>query len=421
MNRHPEPAARTAGMRPSRLRELVAQEARRRGAPPGGAPELLSLGGGLPPAEAFPADALRTAADRVLDSAPARALQYSPTEGDPTLLALIAADLAGRLRLPDPAGRLLVTTGSQQALDLVGKVLLDPGDVVVVESPAYVGALRAFAPYQPRIVEIPVDGAGIDPDRLAEQLRSGLRPKLCYLVPNFSNPSGQLLPAGRRAELARLAARYGFLLVEDDPYGQLGFTAAPPAPIAAGADDVVVYLGSFSKLIAPGLRVGYLAAPRWLHRQLVVAKQATDLNSAALSQLLVAELLAVDGWFTDQVAMLRKLYRTRAEALIGALDDQLRGLLSAPTPAGGMFVWASVRAPGIDALPFAAAAARRGVSVVPGDEFSLGDRFPRALRLSFSMLEPLRLVEAVRRLGQTFADLGVGIRDAQDGAADGAG
>jgi len=404
MTSRPEFAARTAGMRPSKLRELVAAAARpSAGDVPG--PTLLSLGGGLPPAEAFPARAVAEAAERALAGAAGAALQYSATEGDPDLLDLVGADLAGRLRLPDPTGRLLVTTGSQQALDLIGKVLLDPGDVAVVESPAYVGALRALAGYQPRIVEVPVDDDGMDTELLAGRLRAGLRPKLCYLVPNFSNPSGRTLTARRRTRLAQLAARYGFLIVEDDPYGQLRFAGVDLPPVAADAAEQVVYLGSFSKLVAPGLRVGYLAAPRWLHRALTVAKQATDLNSAALSQRLLVELLADPDWFAGHLAGLRDLYRARAEALTGAVADRLAGRLATPMPDGGMFVWASVQTPGIDALALARAAMRRAVSVVPGNEFSLADGYPRQLRLSFSMLGPAGLVAAVDRLGDAFDDL----------------
>ncbi|WBB99947.1 PLP-dependent aminotransferase family protein [Solwaraspora sp. WMMA2080] len=404
MTSRPEFAARTAGMRPSKLRELVAAAARpSAGDVPG--PALLSLGGGLPPAEAFPARAVAAAAERALAGGAGSALQYSATEGDPDLLDLVGADLAGRLRLPDPTGRLLVTTGSQQALDLIGKVLLDPGDVAVVESPAYVGALRALAGYQPRIVEVPVDDDGMDTEVLAGRLQAGLRPKLCYLVPNFSNPSGRTLTARRRTRLAQLAARYGFLVVEDDPYGQLRFAGVDLPPVAADDAEQVVYLGSFSKLVAPGLRVGYLVAPRWLHRALAVAKQATDLNSAALSQRLLVELLTDPDWFAGHLAWLRDLYRARAEALTGAVADRLAGRLVTSMPDGGMFVWAGVQTPEIDALALARAAMRRAVSVVPGNEFSLADAYPRQLRLSFSMLGPAGLVAAVDRLGDAFDDL----------------
>jgi 2-aminoadipate transaminase len=297
----------------------------------------------------------------------------------------------------------VVTAGSQQALDLIGKVLLDPGDVAVVEHPAYVGALRAFAAYQPRVVGVPVDAAGLDTDRLAGMLRGGLRPKVCYVVPNFSNPSGVTMSAPRRAHLGELAARYGFLVVEDDPYGRLRFTGDDVAPVAAGSAQVA-YLGSFSKLVAPGLRVGYAVVPPWLFRPLVVAKQAVDLNSGALGQRLVAELLAEPDWFARHVAGLRRLYAARADALTGALGRRLADRLRVDRPQGGMFVWASLLIPGLDALTLARTAMAHGVAVVPGDEFSVDGGFPTDLRLSFSMLDPPRLAAAVDRLAAAFDD-----------------
>jgi 2-aminoadipate transaminase len=411
----PALAARNAVMRSSTLRDLVSVTSGQVTAP---AVAVLSLAGGLPPVEAFPAAALGMSADRVLSSTAGPALQYCPTEGDGQLLELIAADLMGRLGIPSPAGRTLVTAGSQQALDLVGKVLLDPGDVAVVEYPAYVGALRAFAAYQPHIVGVPVDDAGIDTDRLAGVLAGGLRPKLCYVVPNFSNPSGATMPASRRLRLAELARRYGFVVVEDDPYGQLRFAGDDVEPIAAGGDaaEAVVYLGSFSKVVAPGLRVGYTVVPDWLMRPLVVAKQASDLSSSALAQRLVAELLADPDWFARHVAGLVDLYRRRAEALLGALGRVLPERLAIRAPTGGMFAWASILVPGVDAMALSRAAMARGVAIVPGDEFAVDGGFPTQVRLSFSMLDPARLVRAVDRLGLAFDDLAA-LADAAAGAA----
>ncbi|MFC0527708.1 aminotransferase-like domain-containing protein [Phytohabitans kaempferiae] len=391
----PDLARRTAGMRSSKLRDLIAVTT---------SGPVLSLAGGLPPPEAMPLEALAAAADRLFARGDPALLQYSTTEGDPVLREVVAADLRDRLGLPDPAGRLIVTTGSQQALDLVGKVLLDPGDAAVVESPTYVGALRALAAYEPRFVGIPVDESGMDTDHLAGLLARGLRPKLCYTVPNFANPSGTTLAGERRGHLAELAARYGFLVVEDDPYGQLRFAGADVPPVARYGEQVL-YLGSFSKLVAPGLRVGYAAAPPWLVRPLAVAKQATDLNSSSLAQRLVAEALAVPGWFEDHLAGLRALYRSRAAALVGAIGERLGGRMSAPMPDGGMFTWAELAGGGAGALEVAKAAMRRGVAVVPGDEFSVTDAFPHALRLSFSMLPPEHLVEAVQRLAEALDEL----------------
>jgi len=412
----PSLAARNSVMRSSTLRDLVSVTVAGSGTAAAPAAAVLSLAGGLPPADAFPATALGLAADRILSSAAGSALQYSPTEGDGRLLELIAADLTGRLGIPSPAGRTLVTAGAQQSLDLIGKVLLDPGDVAVVEYPAYVGALRAFAAYQPEIVGVPVDDAGIDTDRLAELLAGGLRPKLCYVVPNFSNPSGATMSAARRVRLGELAARYGFVVVEDDPYGQLRFAGAPVAPIAAIGDptgDAVVYLGSFSKVVAPGLRVGYAVVPEWLTRPLVVAKQASDLNSSTLAQRLVAELLADPDWFAGHVAGLVDLYRRRAEALLTALSRVLGDRLAVRAPEGGMFAWASILVPGeaqagVDAMALSRAAMARGVAIVPGDEFAVDGRFPDQVRLSFSILDPDQLVQAVDRLAAAFDDLSTG-------------
>jgi 2-aminoadipate transaminase len=394
----PEPllAARVEGMRPSRLRELVAEYA------PG---SVLSLAGGLPPPEAFPAEAIAEAADRLLSRPDVAALQYPPAEGDRGLIQAIAADLQQRLGLDARADRLVLTTGSQQAFDLLAKVTLDPGDPVVVECPTYVGALRALAVYQPTFVNVPVDRDGIDTAHLEGLLSGGLRPKLCYVVPNFSNPSGATLTAERRLHLADLAGRYGFLVVEDDPYGQLRFTGAPVAPVAAHAPpSQVAYVGSFSKVIAPGLRVGYVLVPDGLHRPVVLVKQAADLASSSFTQRLVAELLAREGWLDDHVAGLRKLYRERADALAGAVARRLLGRLSFDPPAGGMFAWASL-AGGVSAADLTVAAAARGVAVVPGEEFVAGGEPVPAVRLSFSMLGPADIDRAVERIALAFDDL----------------
>lgn len=383
-------------MRSSKIRELV-------GTTTGGS--VLSLAGGLPPVEAFPTARIAEAVARILSGPQAhRALQYTPTEGDPRLLNLLESDLVERLGIPSPGGRILVTSGSQQALDLVAKVLLDPGDVVFVESPGYVGALRAFAAYQPEIVGVPVDMDGMDTAVLADLLAQGLRPKICYLVPNFSNPTGTTLSATRRDHLAELAAKYGFLVVEDDPYGELRFAGEHIVPIASHGAQVI-YLGSFSKLIAPGLRVGYAVLPRWLFRTVSLAKQASDLNSAALSQQVVCELLESPGWFRSHIEMLRHLYRQRSRALEEAVVTQLDGRMVVSRPDGGMFAWASIIEDDFDALVLAQAAMARGVALVPADEFTVTERFPKALRLSFSMLAPHQFSDAISRIAQAFDDL----------------
>jgi 2-aminoadipate transaminase len=395
---------RTRLMLPSAIRELLSGPTLR------GTPPLLSLGGGLPAREALPFDAVAEAADHVLRRA-AAGLQYAPTEGDPRLQPLVAAELTaafGRTVAPD---HVLITTGSQQAIDLLARVLLDPDDVAVVESPTYVGALRALAPSGSRMVPVAVDADGMDTSKLEALLVDGLRPKLCYVVATFSNPSGATLSAERRRHLAELAAHYGFVVVEDDPYHPLRFHGSPLAPVAASSDKVA-YLGSFSKVVAPGLRVGYVAGPDWLLRPLVLAKQATDLNTSSLGQALVAHLLERPGWFGSHVDRLRSLYAHRADALLTAVAARLSGQLeiSAP-PAGGMYAWASIVATDVNAATLAAAALKKGTAVVPGGQFAVDGGFDLDVRLSFSMLSPLELDEAVRRLGAAFAALGaVGAR-----------
>jgi DNA-binding transcriptional MocR family regulator len=394
---------------------------------------LLALSGGLPPAEAFPYEDLRAAADRLLARAGQDVLQYSPTEGHPRLRALVTRDLRERQKIAVAGAGVVITTGSQQGLDLVAKLLLDPGDVAVVERPAYVGALRALAAYQPTVVGIPVDGEGMDTRHLAALLADGLRPKLCYVVPNFSNPSGATMPADRRHHLTELAARHGFVIVEDDPYGDLRFHGEPVEPVAAlggavaavgggvaavgGAADVV-YLGSFSKVMAPALRVGYAAAPPWLTRPIVLAKQATDLTSSAFTQLLVAELLQTEGWLDAHVGRLRALYAERCDALLASIERRLGGRLRPNAPAGGMFVWATIEVPGVDAAALTAACLRRDVAIVPGTEFTLDGGCEREVRLSFSVLTPPELDEAVARIALAFADLGQsGVGAASAGAS----
>jgi 2-aminoadipate transaminase len=372
-----------------------------------GSRPLLTLAGGLPPPEAFPFGALATAAQRLLAAGDGRVLQYAATEGEPRLLDLVADDVERRLGIAGADGRVVITTGSQQALDLVAKVLLDPGDVAVVECPTYVGALRAIAAYEPRIVGVPVDGEGMDTEALAELLAGGLRPKLCYVVPNFSNPSGTTMSAGRRAHLADLSRRFRFLVVEDDPYGQLRFRGDDLAPIASYAVADVLYLGSFSKIVAPGLRVGYAVAPPWLVRQLVVAKQATDLTSSSFSQHLVAELLETPGWLAEHLAGLRSLYSGRADALLAGLDRHVGGRMgmARAIPQGGMFLWTTIAVDGIDAAALTTACLARDVAIVPGTEFAVDEGFERDVRLSFSLLAPGELDEAARRIALAFDDL----------------
>lgn len=389
------PLSRAASLlRSSALRDLAASTA----------PPRLSLAGGLPPPEAFPFAAVGEVVAGLMAAGDVSALQYTAAEGDPRLRAHIATRTAIELGRAVDAGDVIVTTGTQQAIDLLARVLLDPGDVAVVERPTYVGALRSIAPTGATIVGVPGDGDGMDTADLARRLAAGLRPKLVYLVANFSNPSGATLSATRRVELANLADRYGFVVAEDDQYGRLRFRGEHLAPIAS-LTERAVYISGFSKIIAPGLRVGYLVPPAELRRPVVLAKQATDLAASSLGQRIVTGLLERDGWLDDHVTHLREIYRVRARALLDAVHAQLAGRLTAHAPDGGMFTWAHIEAAGIDAAALVAAARAEGLAIVPGDEFSADGGYERDVRLSYSTLTPGELQEAIGLLRLAFERL----------------
>lgn len=359
-------------------------------------PGVLSLAGGLPAASSFPAERLRLAAERALAAGGrygVASLQYGPTEGDEELRTLAAA------RLGASAGEVLVTTGSQQGLDLVARALLDPGDVVVVESPSYVGGLQALRACEPRFVEVRIDGGGLRTDDLETALAGGLRPKLLYTIPNFQNPSGATLALERRRHLAALADRFGFVVLEDDPYGSLRFRGQPLADVRSWSDRVVT-LGTASKLLAPGLRVAWLAAPAWLMGPLVRLKQAADLHTSTLAQRIVADVLADDGFLSAHVAQVSDTYRERCDVLAAAVS----GVVDVTLPDGGMFLWGRIWGGGIDAAGELARAVAAGVAYVPGAAFSIRPSWDDAVRLSFATLEPDDLREAARRLAAVFAE-----------------
>lgn len=357
-------------------------------------PHILSLAGGLPATEAFPVDDVQAATARVLAEGPG-GLQYSTTEGHPPLREWIAGQCGHGV----DAAQVLVTAGSQQALDLIARALLDPGDVVVIDDPGYLGAIQALSLAEPRLVPVPVDGDGMRVDHLAGLLADGLRPKLCYTVGAFQNPTGVTLSDDRRRALADLAERHGFLVVEDDPYGHLRWSGAAPIPVNA-LTDRCIRLGTFSKIVAPGLRVGWLAAPPWLATALVKLKQAADLHTSSLSQRIIADLVLQPGWFDAHVQRIIPIYAERAAALSEALRTHVGDALSFTEPAGGMFLWA-VLAGGGDAEVLLRAAVDDGVAFVPGSAFAVdGHAHLDRIRLSFATLTPDDLDEAARRLAK---------------------
>lgn len=344
-------------------------------------PDVLSLAGGLPAAARFPAAAVAEAAGTVL--ARGDGLQYGLSEGDVRLRELLTDG--------DP-GAVVITTGSQQALDLIARVLLDPGDTVVVGDPCYVGARQVLGAAQANLVGVAVDGDGLDVGELADRLDEGLRPTLVYVVTNFDNPSGAVLAAERRERLAALADRFDFLIVEDDPYGALRYEGDPVADIPG---DRVLRLRSTSKTLVPGFRVGWVSGPQWVIDAIVIAKQAVDLHTSTVSQAIVAELLGRPGWFDAHVAGLRPWYAAQRDALVAALHTHVPAAeFRAPT--GGMFVW--LRLAGVDASALLGEALDAGVAFVPGAAFAVERDLTDHLRLSFATVAAGELDEAMRRL-----------------------
>lgn len=359
---------------------------------------VLSLAGGIPAVEAIPLAELRQAA-AALD---APAFQYTPTEGYGPLRELIARRASAELGREVAVDEVLVTGGSQQALDLLGRVLLDPGDLVAMEHPGYLGAIQAWEAYDPAFLAVPMDRDGMDTGRLAALLTAGARPKVVYCVPDFSNPSGATLAQPRRRELADLAERYGFLIVEDDPYGHLRF-AGDLSPPVASLSTRVVRLGTVSKTVAPGLRVGWAVGPPELIALLVRAKQAADLQASTTGQAMAAALLGRPGWLETQIARILPLYRERALALAAALRDHAGHGIEVAEPQGGMFLWGRLTAAGADAEALLPEAIANGVAFVPGSAFTVpgGTSLRDGLRLSYAMLPAAQLDEAARRLALT--------------------
>ncbi|MEV6024040.1 PLP-dependent aminotransferase family protein [Streptomyces sp. NPDC052036] len=384
-------AARAVSASGSVIREALALTAR---------PEVISFAGGLPASDLLDTEGIRAAYDQVLSESPHRVLQYSTTEGDPELRDAIASRLS-RQNLHSRPDDLVVTTGAQQALALLTTTLLDPGDVVVVENPTYLAALQCFRYADARVVPAPTDDQGIVIEALAD-IAARERPRLLYLVPTFQNPTGHTLPAERRRAVARLAAEHGFWIVEDDPYGELRFRGAPVPWIAAHpeAADRTVLLGSLSKVLAPGMRLGWLRAPQELCRSCVLAKQALDLHSSTVDQAAAARYLREHD-LDARLVSARAAYRERCETLLGALPHVLPRGSTWSVPDGGMFVW--VRLPdGYDAGALLPEAVDRGVAYVPGAPFFAGAADPATLRLSFATHQPSEIERGVKRLAGVF-------------------
>jgi len=376
-----------AALGSSAIRDLLAVVSR---------PGMLSLAGGLPAVDTFPAARIADVARALLADHPEVGLQYGPTEGDDRLRAWIAGYEAERSGRPVDPSRVIVTAGSQQALDLVVRTLVRPGAAVVVEEPGYLGALQALRAAGADLVPVPVDADGLDVDALAVRLAAGLRPVAVHTVTTFHNPSGATLSVERRRRLAALADRYGFVVVEDDPYAEIRFGGRPMPAVRAFTDRVVT-LGSFSKTVAPGLRVGWCVVPEPLLAPVARLKQAADLHAGSFSQALVVGLVSDAGWWSAHLAEIRRVYACRAAALAAALAEAFGERLVVGAARGGMFLWGRFT----DATrtrELLAPALAEGVAFVPGPEFFTRPGGEDALRLSFATNAPEQLAEAVRRL-----------------------
>ena len=384
-------AQRAHKMNPSVIREILKVTEK---------PGIISFAGGLPSPKTFPVAAFAAACETVLRTDGQAALQYAASEGLLALREWIANQLPWDMS-PD---QVLITTGSQQGLDLVAKVLIDAGGTVLVETPTYLGALQAFTPMEPSIVSVDSDAEGIDVDDLVKKAPGA---RFLYVLPNFQNPTGRSMSEARRAALVAAAVAVGLPIVEDNPYGDLWFDQPPPKPLTARNPDDCIYLGSFSKVLAPGLRLGYLVAPKAIMPKLLQAKQAADLHSPSFNQRMVSEVLK-DGFIDRHVPTIRALYKSQCHAMLDALRKEMAGLdVMWNTPDGGMFLWVRLPA-GMNAVDLLPRAVDKGVAFVPGAAFYADHADPRTLRLSF-------VTASVEQIAIGVAALAQAIREQQPG------
>ncbi len=355
-------------------------------------PEVISFAGGLPSSATFPIEPMRASLDRVLAASGREALQYSTTEGYGPLREWIAQRYSTP-EAPVSPDQVLMVSGSQQGLDLLAKVLLNPGDSVLVETPTYLGALQAFSLFSPKFVSIASDEDGLLPETLNDSMRGA---KFLYCLPNFQNPTGRLLPEERRYRLAQRARELDLLILEDDPYGALSYDGETPPSIRSLAPERTVYMGSFSKVLAPGLRLGFMIAPLELRGKLVQAKQATDLHTATLSQMAVHDVVK-DGFLDTHSPSIRQLYSEQCAAMLAALAHFMPEGVSWNAPRGGMFLWAELPK-GMDASQVLAKAIEQNVAFVPGAPFYAANPVIESLRLAFVTVPPPRIEEGVERL-----------------------
>ncbi|MCL5273649.1 MAG: PLP-dependent aminotransferase family protein [Chloroflexi bacterium] len=396
-------AHRTQRMGSSAIRELLKLTEQ---------PDFISFAGGLPAPEVFPVKQVTEAVDTLMKEAPTQALQYSATEGYRPLRELLARKMS-QTGVPVGLDNLMITSGSQQALDLIGKLFIDPGDRVVVEAPTYLGALQAWNAYEADYVQVAADENGMVVDELAKAL--SVKPKLIYLVPNFHNPSGVTLSLERRKRLVEIADQAGVPVVEDDPYGQLRFEGeslpslltldALNHPSTDGYNGNVIYLSTFSKILAPGLRLAWAVAPAPVMRKLVAAKQGVDLQTSTFTQMLAYEV-AREGYLDQHIEIIRATYRERRDAMLAALQESMPAGVRWNHPQGGMFLWC-ILPEGMNATRLLERCVKTRVAFVPGNSFYPcgGGDAERTMRLNFSNAKPEMIRAGIARLGAAIREM----------------
>jgi 2-aminoadipate transaminase len=391
-------AARTSVMRSSAMRDLMAITAR---------PEVISLAGGLPDTSTFPAGTFAAQMTRIAQESTAEALQYGPTEGFAETVDCIIEVMGAERMLPDPDD-VIVTTGGQQAIDLICKTLIDPGDVVVCEAPTYPGAVPVFCSYQAETIQIDCDEDGMRIEDLEAVLArldgEGRRPKFVYSVPSFQNPAGVTMSLARRQRLVELARRRELLVVEDNPYGLLRFGGEPLPPLyQLDGGDFVIYVGTFSKILSPGIRLGWAVAPPPVMEKIVLGKQASDLCTSTLTQHFVREYFSERRW-QDYIADLVEIYRGRRDTMVAALREHFPAEATWTEPQGGLFIWATLPEY-IDTSDLLAKALREDVAFVPGQAAYVDENRGRSsMRLNFSGVSDEEIREGVRRIGKAIAE-----------------
>ena len=402
---HHRYAQRTQRMGSSMIRELLKLTQR---------DDIISFAGGLPAPEMFPVEAFETASNRVLRQHGSKALQYSTTEGYLPLRELIVEKM-GRYGIEASVDNVLITSGSQQALDLIGKLLLNPGDLILTERPSYLGALQAWRAYQAEFSSVPIDDDGLRVDLLEEALCGG--PKFMYVLPNFQNPGGVTLSYERRLALIDIADHYGVPIIEDDPYGELRFEGEHLPPLVVLDADKqngrqyahhdephcyfkgnVIYMSTFSKTLAPGLRLGWIVAPASVIQHCINAKQGMDLHTSTFVQMVAYEV-AKDGFLTEHVRKIREVYQERRDIMLAAMAEHFPPGMRWTTPQGGLFLWVTM--PGeLDSTAVLEEAIAHKVAFVPGATFYPDDGGLNSFRLNFSNAQPAQIEEGIARLGQ---------------------